>query len=218
MMAFITRCLKKLALRRRAYVLLLICWCAAAGLARAADGEDAKSVPAQTPPVLSVERADNALWLSARFAFELPAVVEGALLKGVPIYFLTEVDVLRERWYWFSRKVATVQRRARLDYHPLTRRWRLSVGAADAAASAQGLTLSQNFDTLDDAMAAVRRVAHWRIADLAGLEAGAKHLLQFRFQLDTSELPRPLQIGTLGQSDWVISLSAAQRLEPEPAK
>lgn len=215
-MAFITHCLKRSAPRLWASLLALALLCA--GGVHAADGDEAASSPQSATPVLSIERADNALWLSAHFAFDLPAVVEDALLKGIPIYFVTQVDVLRERWYWTNRTVAMVQRRARLAYHPLTRRWRLSVGAPDALDSSQGLMLSQNYDSLEAAMAAVRRISHWKIADLASIEPGAQHLLEFRFQLDTTELPRPLQIGTLGQSDWVISLRASEKLAPELTK
>lgn len=217
-MAFITLCLKKSAPRLWAWLLALTMLFNTAGLTHAADDGDG-AVPAySSTPQLSIERSDNALWLTALFAFELPAVVEDALLKGIPIYFVAQVDLLRERWYWTNRTVATVQRRLRLAYHPLTRRWRLSIGTPDTPDNSQGLTLSQNYDTLEAAMIAVRRVSHWKIADFAAVESGAPHLVEFRFQLDTTELPRPLQIGTLGQSDWVISLASSQRLAPELTK
>ena len=169
-------------------------------------------------PEVKLERHDDGLWLSASLAFELPDVVEDALLKGIPIYFVAEADVLRERWYWTNRKLSTAQRNLRLAYHPLTRRWRLNVTEGDVSAFAQGLALNQNFDSLEAAMAAVRRVSRWRIAELVDFEPGAKHIVAFRFQLDVSQLPRPLQIGTLGQSDWQISISNVQTLNPEISK
>jgi len=169
-------------------------------------------------PELKLERLDDGLWLSTTLMFELPGVVEDALLKGIPIYFVANADVLRERWYWTNRKVSSVQRQVRLAYHPLTRRWRLNVTAGDINESAQGLALNQNFDSVQDAMAAVRRVSHWRIADATDIEPGAKHVVEFRFRLDVAQLPRPLQIGTLGQSDWQISLAATQALNLESGK
>ena len=172
----------------------------------------------QESPLLKLERIDDGLWLSTQLAFELPGVVEDALLKGIPIYFVAEADVLRERWYWVNRRLSTVQRHLRLSYHPLTRRWRLNVTAGEVSPLAQGLALSQNFDSLQDAMAAVRRIVHWRIAELADIEAGPRHSVEFRFRLDVAQLPRPLQIGTLGQSDWQIALAASQTLGMEPGK
>jgi len=211
MMAFTTLCLKKPRPSWLAWLLAALLWGMVAGDVRAQVG-----VP--DGPTLTLERKDDALWLSTQLTFELPAVVEDALLKGIPVYFVAEADVFRERWYWINRKLSTVQRHLRLAYHPLTRRWRLNVTAGDAGALPQGLALSQNFDNLQDAMAAVRRIARWRIADLADIEPQAKHVVALRFWLDVAQLPRPLQIGTLGPSDWHIELSASQTLGAESGK
>jgi hypothetical protein len=195
-----------------------LAWLLAAVLCGLAAGVvRAEAVPAQAPE-LKIERIDDGVWLSTTLRFELPMVVEDALLKGIPIYFSVEADVLRERWYWTNRKLGSVQRQVRLAYHPLTRRWRLNVTAGEVNESAQGLALNQNFDSVQDAMAAVRRVSHWRIADAADIEPGVKHIVEFRFRLDMAQLPRPLQIGTLGQSDWQISLAATQTLNLESGK
>lgn len=161
-------------------------------------------------PNLKLEHNEEGLWLSTTLKFELPTVVEDALLKGIPVHFVSEVDVVRERWYWLNKKVSSVQRYQRLSYHPLTRRWRLNVNAGAVAETEQGLTLNQNFDNLQDALNAVQRLSHWRIAEASQLEAGVTYGVQFRFNLDVTQLPRPLQIGTLGQSDWQISLSSTQ--------
>jgi hypothetical protein len=36
--------------------------------------------------------------------------------------------------------------------------------------------------------------------------------VDFRFRLDVSQLPRPFQIGAVGESDWTISAGHQQRL------
>ena len=210
-MVFITHCSKN---QQPSWLAWL---CAAVLLALAAGGVRAEAVSADTPEI-KVERIDDGLWLSTSLKFELPAVVEDALLKGIPIYFVASADVLRERWYWLNRRLSSVQRQVRLAYHPLTRRWRLNVTAGEVKEPTQGLTLNQNFDSVQDAMDAVRRISHWRIADAADIEAGVKHVVEFRFWLDVAQLPRPLQIGTLGQSDWQISLAATQTLNPDLGK
>lgn len=210
-MAFITHCLKNQQPRWLAWLCAAALWALAAGWVRA------DTVAAEAPQ-LKVERIDDGLWLSTTLRFELPAVVEEALVKGIPIYFVAEADVVRERWYWTNRKLSSVRRQVRLAYHPLTRRWRLNVTAGDVSETTQGLALNQNFDSVQDAMGAVRRVSHWRIADAADIEPGVRHLVDFRFRLDVAQLPRPLQIGTLGQSDWQISLTATQPLTLDAAK
>ena len=167
---------------------------------------------------LRIERNADGLFLYATMRIELPVVVEDALLRGVPMFFVAEADVLRYRWYWSDRKVASAQRHMRLAYQPLTRRWRLNVAPEAITASSLGMTLNQSFDSLTDAMAAMQRFSGWRIADAGVVEPDAPAKVEFRFALDVSQLPRPFQIGTLGQSDWKISVSATQQISPEAAK
>ena len=81
-----------------------------------------------------------------------------------------------------------------------------------------GVALNQNFETLPEALAVVQRLSRWTIADVAELDLEQRHLVEFRFRLDMSQLPRPLQIGTLGQSDWNIATSARQVLVLESIK
>ena len=166
-------------------------------------------------PQLKLERQDDALVLSVQLDLELPFVVEDALLKGIPVYFVASAEVMRERWYWTNKRVASAQRHIRLSYHPLTRRWRINSGPGELSDTSQGLTLNQSFETLADAMRTIRRISYWKIADLAAIEAGGRHVVEFSFQLDAAQLPRPLQMGTQGLSDWQISLTAVQVLGPE---
>jgi len=172
---------------------------------------------AQDVPRLKLERMDDGLWLSTQLEFELPVVVEEALQKGIPIYFVVQADLLRKRWYWADKKLASAQRHLRLSYHPLTQRWRLNITVNETSGAAQGLVFNQNFDSLADAMASVRRIFRWKIADAVDLESDGKQIVDFHFQLDVAQLPRPLRIGTLGQSDWSVVRSITQALEAEPA-
>jgi hypothetical protein len=200
MTAFITHYLKNT--RLDLWVLLLvtglICLFPRAGWA---------DVPAAEISVFKAERAGDAILLTAAVKFELPAAVEDALIKGVAIIFVAEADVFRERWYWMNKKVISAERHLRLAYQPLTRRWRLNVASGGITNAALGMTLNQNFDTLTDALSALQRQSRWKIAEASELDLDQKHLIEFKFRLDLAQLPRPLQIGTLGQSDWSISVS-----------
>jgi hypothetical protein len=106
----------------------------------------------------------------------------------------------------------------RLAFQPLTRRWRVNAASGHINASGMGVALNQNFETLAEALAVVQRLSRWKIADMTELEAGQNHFVEFRFRLDVSQLPRPLQIGTLGQSDWTIEGVVSQPLVFEGAK
>jgi len=124
---------------------------------------------------------------------------------------------LRDRWYWTDRRMALRARHMRLSFQPLTRRWRLQVAPVAFSNSGLGVTLAQNFDTLDEAMSAIKRISRWKIADATDVDPEARHNVDFRFRLDVSQLPRPFQIGAVGQPDWRIAATRNQRLSMEIA-
>jgi hypothetical protein len=165
-----------------------------------------------------LERTEDEIHLSAQLQFDLPAAVEEALLKGIPMYFLIEADIMRERWYWYDKRIAGVQRQLRLAYQPLTRRWRLNVNTGSGAGGNVGLALNQSLETLPQAMAIIKRVARWKVVDIADLDALQKYKIEFRFRLDLSQLPRPFQIGALGQSEWDIAANYLAPLTLESLK
>ncbi|MEI7786582.1 MAG: DUF4390 domain-containing protein [Betaproteobacteria bacterium] len=171
---------------------------------------------AAEPIQLRLERADDGIYLSANLRLEIAPSVEDALSKGIPLIFVAEAEVYRERWYWTDKRVAQASRTMRLAFQPLTRRWRLSLGSTDGAALRVNLT--QQFDTLADALAALESLARWRIADAADIEPGSSHELIFRFRLDPGQLPRPFQIGIAGQKDWQILIEQRQPLRLLPRR
>jgi hypothetical protein len=133
--------------------------------------------------------------------------------------FVISTELLRDRWYWwYDKKVLSAERNMRLAYQPLTRRWRLNVTAGPVVSSGVGLALNQSYDTLAQAMSAIKRISKWKIADTADLDASAKYKVDFRFRLDLGQLPRPFQIGAIGQSDWDIAASILTPLVAEAAK
>lgn len=178
------------------------------------------SVWAQVNPAevthLAVERTDEGVLLSATVRFDLPQAVEDALAKGIPMYFVAEATIYRDRWYWYDKRVAYAARHMRLAYQPLTRRWRLQVSPNPIGSS--GLVLGQSFDSREEALAAIQRVSRWRIADAADVDPEAQHNIDFRFHLDVSQLPRPFQIGAVGQAEWIILAVRNQRLVPDHAR
>jgi hypothetical protein len=191
--------------RRRALAAALVLAGAAWLPAARADGPEVTQ--------LRLERADEGVLLTAAVRFDLPAAIEDALLKGIPMFFVAEAVLLRERWWWTDRQVAQAQRHWRLSYQPLTRRWRLQVSPTPIGNS--GLALGQNFDSSEEALRAVQTIARWKIAELGDLEPDARYSVDFRFRLDVSQLPRPFQIGAVGQSGWSIVAARTQRVALE---
>ena len=209
-MAFITRCCKNGWLDRALRQLCVLAFMLLAGVCQAQIATEISQY--------QVERAEDEILVSAQVAFELPSAVEEALLKGIPMSFVTEANVLRERWYWYDKKLASVQRNMRLAYQPLTRRWRLNVSAGLGREVSVGLALNPSFDTLEDALSAIKRISRWKIVEAADLDGGVKYKVNFSFKLDLSQLPRPFQIGALGQSDWDLVATASTTLTIPPLK
>ncbi|MFM6989978.1 MAG: DUF4390 domain-containing protein [Rhodoferax sp.] len=164
---------------------------------------------------LRADRSGNDVLVSTNVVFDLPSVVEEALAKGIPLYFLVEADLLQERWYWYDRKISSAQRQLRLVYQPLSRRWRINVTSGHGSDSALGLSLNQNYDTLAEALATIKQISRWKVAELSEAEAAAKYRVELRFRLDLGQLPRPFQLGAIGQSEWDIQANGRVLLRAE---
>ena len=164
------------------------------------------------------ERQEGALVLSGKWRFELSAAMQEALLKGVALHFVSEADITRERWYFYDKRIAHAERYHRLSYLPLTQRWRLNSANQPLSLSGLGVSLGQTFDTLEEATAAMQRVGQWRVAAAADIESDTVYTLEMKFRLDLNQLPRPLQIGALGQPEWNLSYSKRMPLVVESAR
>jgi hypothetical protein len=164
---------------------------------------------------LRVAQIDNSVYLDAVVQFDLSPLVAKALEKGIAIYFVAEAEVYRSRWWWTDSRVGQAARYMRLSYQPLSRRWRLNMSPLPITNAGYGALLNQYYDTLDDALNAVKRMGHMRLSDADAIGDDALHTVMFRFQLDTSQLPRPFLIGAADQSEWNIKAERNARLPVE---
>ncbi len=151
---------------------------------------------------LQTTRGDGALNLEFAARINLPRAVEDALQRGVPIYFVAEAQLLRNRWYWRDERVSRVVRSWRVAYQPLARFWRVGLGG-----------LNQTYDTLSEALNAASSSAGWKLADLSQLDADRSYYVEFSYRLDTSQLPSPMQFGLGGQGDWAVGASRVIKVD-----
>jgi hypothetical protein len=158
---------------------------------------------------------DGGIDLQVAMRLGLPSAVQDALLKGIPIVLVAEFELFRYRWYWRDDRVARGQRPHRLSYQPLSRRWRVVSGSAGGAAGV-GSGLTQNFDTLADALGAISRVPRWRLLEAPDVDLDSRYTVDFRFRLDRAQLPRPFQLGAVGLADWDVNLTRAARVQLTP--
>jgi hypothetical protein len=164
---------------------------------------------------LRAERRDMGLYLTAQVKLELGPAVEDALVKGLAVHFVAEAEVLRDRWYWYDRKVGSATRYYRLAFQPLTRRWRLNVSNEPISGAGLAGSISQNFETLPEALDVIRRQSGWKVADITDFDVDARQYMTYRFRLDMTQLPRPFQIAAGNQAEWGLSVARQMRLTPD---
>ena len=141
---------------------------------------------------------DNRIYLDAQTSYRLPPVVSEALDNGVPLTFVTHVQMRdTQAWLW-QKDVVDYRIRSVLRYRPLAGLYEVRVGDDD----------KQVFATRE---AALRYMG--RISDLALIERdrlNLKHEYQVRLDayLDIEALPLPMRPRAYLSSDW--------NLEAEP--
>jgi Domain of unknown function (DUF4390) len=170
------------------------------------------SVRAQVVEVLDLKarRDEVAVSLDYQLRVTLPPAVEDAALRGVPIYFTAQASLWRPRWYWRDERVVRATRAWRLSFQPLTATWRVSQGG-----------LGQSFPNLAEALVAMTRSTGWRIADAQEVDVDGRHYIEFSWRLDTTQLPRPMQIGLGGiggASEWSLGVERNIKLAAETPK
>jgi hypothetical protein len=142
-----------------------------------------------------LEKNSEGYRLSSEFEFDLNRGLEDAISRGIPLYFTTEVDVTRPRWYWFDVKAIKQTQTIRISYNVLTRQYHAAIGG----------NLQLRFNTLQDALSLVRRPNRWLIGDTDALTEGQTYNVSLRMQLDVAQLPKPFQVHALNSSDWHLS-------------
>lgn len=148
-----------------------------------------------------VTHGDDGVFLNYNIDLELSRSVEDALSKAVPLFFVAEAEVFRSRFYWRDQRVGYAVRRWRVVFQPLTSTYRVTFDGG----------ISQNYASRSEAFDAITRSVHWKIAEAPQIEDGS-HYVEFKFSLDTAQLPRPMQIGIGGQADWNISVKRTQKI------
>ena len=136
---------------------------------------------------------DDAYLLSAEFKVTLGANLEEAVSRGVPLYFLLEFDLTRNRWYWINEHIAGKIINYRLSYDALTRQYRLASGG-----------LYQSFASLGEALRVMSRVFALPVVAKRAVKAGDAYQAALRLSLDRQQLPKPFQVDAIANSDWQI--------------
>jgi hypothetical protein len=160
----------------------------AAGVVSAPVGADTITVRAAE---LRVE--DDGVYLNAEFDFAINPTLEEALQKGVPLYFVLELELSRPRWYWLDEKTLQYSIQYRVAYNALTQQYRVSSGL-----------LGQPLSGLDEVQRFLSRVTSRQVARRDQLVSGVQYDAAVRLRLDGNQLPKPLQVSALTSREWSL--------------
>ena len=134
---------------------------------------------------------EHTLLLSADIQLPLTDTLKDSIDRGLALYFQTDVQVVRPRWYWLNEEVISTSIEWRLSYHALTRQYRV-------ATNAQGQTAA----TLDEALAVMSSIRAVPIGRVSNLTPGQRYDVWVRMRLDTGRLPKPFQMTAMTNRDW----------------
>jgi len=142
-----------------------------------------------------LENTEEGYKLSCALSFELNHELEEAVTRGIPLYFTTEIQITRPRWYWFDERAVSASQTIRLSYNVLTGQYYAAILGH----------LQQSFTTLDDALSMVRHPIRWVVAEPGALKRGETYHVAVKMRLDLDQLPKTFQVHALNNSDWHLS-------------
>ena len=161
-------------------------WLAFAGSALASDTSAVRAAEIRATP--------HGYVLDADIDIALNPTLEDALTKGINLHFLVELELNRPRNWWFDEDIADPERKLRIYYHLLLRRYVVENGYTTQTAA-----------TLDEALALLGRVEDWQGLERGALRTGKRYEGRLRLRLDTAQLPKPLSIGAVTSDRWELA-------------
>jgi hypothetical protein len=125
------------------------------------------------------------------YQLKLTSAMLDALGRGVPLHFVQLFEADRPRDFWLSEEIADLRRVLRLSHNALLRNYQVSSGGN-----------ARTFDTLPQALEALGSLDDWHTFDRKSLNQKYLYQARVRMYLDTSLLPKPLQINAFSSNRW----------------
>lgn len=186
MVSFTPCCARREPALRWLVALLLGCWLAVAGSVLASDRSTVRDAGIRATP--------QGYLLDADIDVVLNPTLEDALLKGINLHFLVELELTRPRNWWFDEDIAEPVRKLRIYYHLLLRRYVVETGYT-----------THTVATLEEALVRLGRVEDWQVLERGALRTGKRYEGRLRLRLDTAQLPKPLSIGAVASDHWELA-------------
>ncbi len=155
---------------------------------------------------VNIHLQNGVYMLDATLDYDLGTEALKALRSGVPLTFGLTVRVIQKRRYLWNETIARLKQNYRIAYHALSQRYLVS-----------NLTLGsrESFHNLDKALLALGRIHALPVIEQERLPDPHGHELEMKVELNTENLPAPLQpIAYLSPQWWLSSPWHSEALAP----
>jgi hypothetical protein len=143
----------------------------------------------------STQLKNGVYFLDALIEYRLSSEARSALQSGLPLTIRVEVELLKNRRFWFAGEEAALHQRYQLEYHALSERFTVqNLNSGDQT----------SFSTLYAALDWLGHVNHLPLIDAALIEPGHEYYLRMRAVLDAEKLPGPLRLLAFWRRDWSL--------------
>lgn len=153
---------------------------------RAADG--AFSVES-----IATELVDGVYRLNTDIEYALSDVLLDALANGIELVLEVDVEIVRERAWWFSEDIASISLRHQLAYYPLSRMY---------VVRSLNTGVQSTFPSLYSALHAVGHLRSFPLLDASLLDPAETYQARLRARVLPEELPLPLRARAYIDSQW----------------
>lgn len=137
--------------------------------------------------------------LSADLEYQLSEESLEALHNAVSLPLVLDIQIYRERPYWFDAHVASLQQNYRLSFRPLSQQYEVTH---------INTSLDNSYHTLHATLAQLGRIRNFPLLDQSLIEPDASYYVRMQSYLDIESLPAPMRP--------VAYLSRQWRLVSEP--
>ena len=138
---------------------------------------------------------DNVFQLEANLDLNFSDDALEALRSGVPLIVLVNIEILKDRSWWFDKTVAELEQGYLLLYHALSEKYivhNLNSGA------------QQNYISLNTALHSLSNIRDFPLIDKNLLEEGDDYYVRLRTYLDIESLPAPMRPIAYISSQWQL--------------
>lgn len=147
--------------------------------------------------ILSAETTlkNHVFQLDANMALNFSDDALEALRSGVPLIVLINIEVEKERSWWWDKTVAELEQGYLLLYHALSEKYiihNLNSGA------------QQNYISLNSAITALSNIRDFPLIDKNLLDSDDNYYVRLRTYLDIESLPAPMRPIAYISSQWQL--------------